>query len=244
MKKVVTIQDLTIINKDKKLLDSVSLNFYSGVSTFLCGTCGSGKTLLLKALANEVKYEGEIHYFGKFVVLFDQSTFSTNSVEDEIHYFSLNTSQKEFVSLFFDDSLLKENPKNLSDKKQKLLILCSCLWQKPAIVFIDNLYAFLSEYEIKKFNAFFKKLHITVVLVSTDIEQALHYNYMIVLDEGKVAVEGKTEQVLLEEKILKRLGIGLPFYVDLSLQLKCYNLVDKVYLNKEDLVKKLWNSIH
>lgn len=241
MKKVVTIQNLTIDYKPKKILDSIFLNFFSGISTFLCGTSGSGKTLLLKAIANEIKYEGKICTYGNVIVLLDRNNFSTNSVEEEIRYLQLNPVQKEFVSLFFDMSLLKENPNALSNKMKKILLLCSCFYQNPDMVFIDNLYSFLNEKEIKKFNVFFKKQHITVVLVSTDIEQALQFKYMIVLDQGKVAIEGKTDQVLLEEKILKRLGVGLPFYVDLSLQLKYYNLVDKICLSKEELVKELWN---
>ena len=63
---------------------------------------------------------------------------------------------------------------------------------------------------------------------------------MIILNGGNVAIEGKTMQVLKEEKLLKRLGIGLPFYIDVSLQLNLYNLIDKIYLNKEELADALW----
>ena len=54
------------------------------------------------------------------------------------------------------------------------------------------------------------------------------------------AIDGKTLDVLKEEKILKRLGLNLPFYLDLSIQLKLYGLINRTYLNKEDLVKHLW----
>ena len=63
---------------------------------------------------------------------------------------------------------------------------------------------------------------------------------MIVLDKGQIVMEGKTRQILLQEKILKRLGIGLPFYIDLSIQLKLYGLIDNIRLSKEDLVEDLW----
>lgn len=241
MGKAVIVHNLTIMKEKRKLLDGISLTFFKGLPTFLCGSCDSGKTLLLKSIAEEIEYEGKIQSFCKIVIIFDNSIFLSNTVEEELRYLLLTPEQKNFVSLFFEDSELKLNPNELSCKKKKLLLLCSFLWQNPEIVFIDNLYSFLEQEDIQKFTDYFQKHHITVNLVSNDIEQALHFKYMIVLDNGKVAMEGKTNQVLQEEKILKRLGIGLPFYVDLSIQLKYYNLIDKVYLNKEELVKKLWN---
>ena len=60
------------------------------------------------------------------------------------------------------------------------------------------------------------------------------------LYNGISAIDGKTLDVLKNEKVLKRLGLSLPFYVDLSIQLKLYGLVNKIYLNKEMLVRNLW----
>ena len=62
----------------------------------------------------------------------------------------------------------------------------------------------------------------------------LHY------DKDQIIVEGKTLDVLKEEKLLKRLGLSLPFMVELSLLLQDYGLIDHIYLNKESLVNYLW----
>ena len=240
MKKVVKIEELVINLDDRCFFNKISLSFFEGISTFLCGTNGSGKTLLLKAITKKIKYQGEIKFLKKTVVVFDKYYFTTNSVEDELKFLSLSSFQKEFILNFFDEETLSLNPNSLSFYQQKLLLLCSCLYKNPQVVFIDNLYSFLEKRDIQKFNNYFKKNNITVILVSNDIEQALNYEYMIVMNQGMVAIEGRTEQVLKEEKILKRLGIGLPFYVDLSTQLQYYNLINKVYLTKEELVEKLW----
>lgn len=240
MKKAIQINNLSVKKNNKLLLQNISLTFFQGVSCFLCGTSGSGKTLLLEAIANKIKYEGHIDTFSKVVVLFDKLSFTSNSVEDELKYLSLNSVQQQFISNFFDENKLSSSPNDLSFKEKKILILCSLLCKNPQIVFIDNLFSFLDDDTIKKFDTYFKKNKITVVLVSTNIEEALKYKYMIVMNDGMVAIEGQTEQVLKEEKILKRLGIGLPFYVDLSIQLKYYNLIDEIYLTKEELTDKLW----
>jgi energy-coupling factor transporter ATP-binding protein EcfA2 len=240
MKKAVIIDNVNYSYNGEDILKNISLNFYSGINTFICGTCGSGKTMLLRAIDDSIKYSGSINCCVKTVVLFDKSNFFANSVEDELKYLILNDSQKKFVQMFFNKKDLKQNPNNLSFRLQKILILCSSLCSNPKIIFIDNLFSFLSLDDVNKFIDFFKKNNITIVSVSNNIEEALLYDYMIVLDKGIVAIEGKTNQVLQEEKLLKRLGIGLPFYVDLCIQLKLYGLIDKVYLSKEELVSKLW----
>ena len=45
----------------------------------------------------------------------------------------------------------------------------------------------------------------------------------------------------VEEKLLKRLGFGLPFIVDLSLSLEFYDILDKIYYDTSSLVGELWN---
>ena len=54
-------------------------------------------------------------------------------------------------------------------------------------------------------------------------------------------MEGYKEDILKEEKILKKLGFNLPFIVELSNGLKYYGLVNKLYYDNESLVSDLWN---
>ena len=77
-------------------------------------------------------------------------------------------------------------------------------------------------------------------MVTSNVEDTLFTDYTLVLYNKINAIDGKTLEVLKEEKILKRLGLNIPFYLDLSIQLKLYGLINKTYLNKEDLVKHLW----
>ena len=128
----------------------------------------------------------------------------------------------------------------ISESLEKLILVCKSLIKEPKIIFVDNIFSFMDEKDLKKIYSYTKKNKITIVNVSNNIEEALKYDYMIVLDKGQIVMEGKTEQILLQEKILKRLGIGLPFYIDLSIQLKLYGLIDNIRLSKEDLVEDLW----
>lgn len=82
---------------------------------------------------------------------------------------------------------------------------------------------------------------ISFINITNDIEDTLLADYLIVIFDDKVALEGNTLDVLKEEKLLNRMGFNLPFMVDLSIQLQYYGLVDKIYLDKKDLVNDLWN---
>ena len=42
------------------------------------------------------------------------------------------------------------------------------------------------------------------------------------------------------EMILNKLGISIPFEIELSIKLKLYGLVDKLYTNINEMVDDIW----
>lgn len=240
MKKLMEIKNLVIEKENFKIINGINLIVYEGVNTFLCGTPSSGKTTLLKAISGIKKYKGNIVKNCKMEVLFDEYFFSKDTILDELNYNVLNDRQKKIVNKFLSKSILKKNPIVVEEKTQKLVLLCQLLLREPELIFVDNLFSDLDKKTMSKILSYMKVKKITFVHVSTCIEDSLNYPYMVVLDKGSIAIEGKTMQVLEQEKILKRLGIGLPFYVDLSIQLRLYGLIDKICLSKEELEGALW----
>ena len=79
-----------------------------------------------------------------------------------------------------------------------------------------------------------------IINYTTDIEETLLLEYLMVIQNNNIIMEGLKEDILKEEKILQKLGFNLPFIVELSLGLKYYNLVDNLYFNNESLVNSLW----
>ena len=108
------------------------------------------------------------------------------------------------------------------------------------IVFNETFYNFKND-EINKIISLLKMRNINFINITSNIEETLLGDYIYILNNGKVIIEGGTKKVLEEEKILKHLGFGLPFVVDLSTQLKCYGILNKIYYNMESLVNDLWN---
>lgn len=111
--------------------------------------------------------------------------------------------------------------------------------KEEKVVFF-NILNNLSKEELDKLFKFLNDNNILFVNFTNDIELSLYTDYLIIYDQDKILMEGKTLDILKNEKLIKRLGLNLPFIVELSLLLKDYGLVKDIYLDKESLVDKLW----
>ena len=159
--------------------------------------------------------------------------------------------------------ITKDQNANINNIPEYLLKSFNCLelLNKPNLTRIDNLkitildnlnnksevYVFLNvltylDNEFKKRVINYLKEHNKIIINYTeDIEEALLLDYIIVIHDNKIIMEGYKEDILKEEKILKKLGFNLPFIVELSNGLKYYGLVNKLYYDNESLVSDLWN---
>lgn len=155
--------------------------------------------------------------------------------DDKVNYTILvNNANKEFMEQFKEYSIIGSNM-SFDELKEKLEMFPS-----KRVVFNESWYN-LRNNEKKVIIELLKKQNINFVNITSNIEDSLLSNYVIVYDEDKKVLEGNTEVVLRNEKILKKLGYGLPFVVDLSIQLTYYDILDKVYYDMDKLTEDLWN---
>lgn len=108
------------------------------------------------------------------------------------------------------------------------------------VIFNETLYDLKLDEKMEIFKLL-KKQNISYINVTSNVEDALYSDYIFVYDGNKLVLEGNRNEVLKEEKTLKRLGYGLPFVVDLSIQLNYYDIFNKVYYDLDELVRALWN---
>lgn len=108
------------------------------------------------------------------------------------------------------------------------------------VIFNETLYGLKLDEKMKIFKLL-KKQNISYINVTSNVEDAIYSDYIFVYDGNKLVLEGSRNEVLKEEKTLKRLGYGLPFVVDLSIQLNYYDIFNKVYYDLDELVRALWN---
>ena len=94
-----------------------------------------------------------------------------------------------------------------------------------------------------KWNSINEDLEVHNSQIKYDSEyDTVYFDYLIVLKNNRVAMEGNTLDILKEEKLMKLLGYSLPFYVNMSIQLGYYGVIRDVCLTKEELGDKLWKK--
>ena len=179
------------------------------------------------------------------------TTSSFNYTDDAIYFINHNCivitkdrSNNTYdipASLFelFQEEELR-NKKELTEFDElKLKILASLSTNTKIYVFM-NVLTYLDKEFKERLIKYLKLGNKRIINYTTEIEETLLLDYVIVIHENKVIMEGKKELVLQEEKILKKLGFNLPFVVELSNGLKYYGLVNKTYFNNKELVDDLW----
>ena len=149
-----------------------------------------------------------------------------------------NNIPNDFYGLFQVEEL--RNKKDLTKIDEiKLNILGNLNSDKKIFVFF-NVLTYLDKDFVERIIRFLKLGKKRIINYTTEIEETLMLDYIIVIHDNKVIMEGKKELILKEDKILKKLGFKLPLIVELSSGLKLYGLVDKIYFNNKELVDVLW----
>lgn len=228
----------------------------------IIGTSGSGKTTLLRVLNGDIPYKGEVYIndilvnddnFSKLRkeigVVFRDCEFINDNVREELVYslkqFNLsiddiNDRLDEINEYFNTNKLLRRSIDSLNRNDRTLVKILSFAISKPSYLAIDDLLIDLNYRTKVLLLNYLNSNNILLINVTSDMEDVLFSDYLICLYKGISAIDGKSLDVIKNEKILKRLGFSLPFMYDLSLQLKLYGVLNRVYFNKEELVKNIW----
>ena len=228
----------------------------------IIGTSGSGKTTLIRVLNGDIPYKGEVYIndilvnddnFSKLRkeigVVFRDCEFINDNVREELVYslkqFNLsiddiNDRLDEINEYFNINKLLRRSIDSLNRNDRTLVKILSFAISKPSYLAIDDLLIDLNYRTKVLLLNYLNSNNILLINVTSDMEDVLFSDYLICLYKGISAIDGKSLDVIKNEKILKRLGFSLPFMYDLSLQLKLYGVLNRVYFNKEELVKNIW----
>lgn len=160
-------------------------------------------------------------------------------------YLILSKFDMKLVNMFHIEHLLSKCLSDLSIKERLFVKIISLIYRskesKKIIVFNDVL-TYLNDSDKSLIFNFLNKNNILFYNFTSDIDEVLYCKYLVVFSNNLVAIEGNTNSVLKEEKLLKRMGFCLPFTVELSTQLKAYNVIDNIYYSMDRLVDDLWNN--
>ena len=258
----IKITDLNFSYNEVEVFKKLNFTLNNKKTLSIIGTPSSGKTTLLKILNGELEYNGSVQISGILVkpknkealnkliaVVFRDYEFVGDTVKEELRFSleNINLPPKEInkriadINDFFGiNKILNKSIDNLSVNDRVLVSILSFAITFPSYLAVDDLLIYLNERTKLLLLNYLNSYNICLINVTSNMEDILYTDYTLCLYNGISAIDGKTLDVLKNEKVLKRLGLSLPFYVDLSIQLKLYGLVNKIYLNKEMLVRNLW----
>ena len=258
----IKIKNLTVSYDGVPVIKNFNYVLRKDKTLCIIGTTGSGKTTLLRVLNGDIPYKGEVYVndilvnennFSKLrkhiSVVFRETEFINDNVKEELIYSlkqmdineeEINNRLDEINEYFNINKILKRSIDSLNRNDRTLIKILAYAIIKPSYMAIDDLLVDLNYRTKILLLNYLNSNDIVLVNVTSDMEDVLYSDYLICMYKGISAIDGKTLDVLKNEKLLKRLGFNLPFMYDLSIQLKLYGLINKVYLNKEELVKNLW----
>jgi energy-coupling factor transporter ATPase len=110
--------------------------------------------------------------------------------------------------------LRERAPHELSGGQQQRAAIASVLAMQPEVIVLDEPTSFLDPLSAKKiFDVIYelnKTLGITIVLVEHRLDLTARYaNHIIIMDEGKVVLDGEPREILSSEEA-RLIGVGIP----------------------------------
>lgn len=265
---MIEIKNVKLQYQERPIFKNLNLSIQTGEWISVLGPNGTGKSTLVKILLGLISYEGYINidgyhlekqYFPQIrrmmsAVLDDaQLHFLGETVRDDLAYTleNLEYSKTEIdkailkmTSLFQLENILDKTCAQLNNSERQKVAIASSLIHMPKILILDEALHQLNIQDKKLVLNVLRYLNetekLTVIMITHNIEDALLSDRIVILHKGKVYMEGKKEEVFKREETLRKIGIDIPFIVELSNDLILYDLIKKPYFDMEELVNDLW----
>lgn len=259
MKNIIEINSLNY----KKVFKDFSLSIEKNKFITISGSNKSGKTTLIRILGKQIETSKMIKIENKFledynisdlskmiqiVIPGDRKKFLNDTLEKELlfikDYNDNQTSFNELIKKFKLNKYLNKNPNDLDLNIQTKIYLVKALLKEPKILLVDDLNYYLEKKEVQELLKIIKDINkenkITIIYATDNLEEVIESDYLYILSAGNIILEGNPLQVLQKDNMLNKLGLELPFMIDLSVKLRDYDLIQDIELDMDRMVEKLW----
>lgn len=267
MDEIIKIDNLMFRYNDLFIFDKFSLNVKRGTWLTISGPNGSGKSTLIKIITGilktncrilidnlEINNENIFEIRRTIGLVFDNldDMFLCETVEDEIAFSLENLSYgrkqiKERIDEISDilsiKKLLHKSTNELSGGEKFKVALACVLSFNPRILIIDESLSLLDNKDKTSILNILKDLNnngLTIINITHNLEESYDSDRLIILNNGEIVLDGPPIKVFEYDKVLTRLGIKLPFEIELSIKLKLYGLIDNIIPNIDNMVDELW----
>ena len=253
---------------EHEVLKNINIKLKTGKINAIVGKSGSGKTTLLelitgilkpttgKVLIDEKEINNLNNAFDIGYVSQDNNQFLQKTVKEELemllklYNYKLKEKKKRIndslIMVGLNEKYLNLNINNLSSGEKKKLALASALILNPSILIIDEPVIGLdrkTKEELKKIFRILKtRYNKTIIFVSNNLDFVLEVaDYVYVLYDKEIVLEGKKIDVLSKTDILKKYGIigpNITSFENLVLAKKQIKIGYRYEIN--DLIKDIY----
>ena len=247
--------------KYDSLFQDISIYIEKNTITAISGPNNCGKTTLFKILSRAIKIKENIILDGKEIYEYSdyeydkivQTVFSTetifheNTIIDEL-YFQDKNADKEKINFIISglnlNKIKNKNISKLSEKEKMLTQIAKAILNSNSIVLIDEIDYYFTKDELiilyESFYQFIKKYNMTFLITCLNLDSLINIDHLYIIKDGKIVLKGNPLQVLSKDNIINKIGLEVPFMIDLSIKLRDYQLVDKIILNQDEMIGELW----
>lgn len=250
------------------VIKDVSFEIPKGSYTTIVGHNGSGKSTIAKLLIGLLKAKsGEIKILGNALneenvyslrnhvgIVFQNpdNQFIGSTVADDIAFGLENhcVPQEQMQAIIEDvaarvnmSDFLDSEPTKLSGGQKQRVAIAGILAIAPDIIIFDESTSMLDPQGKASINEQIQKLHdernITILSITHDMEEVAQSEYVIVLKDGKVEMQGTPKQIFEHKGKLKEMKLELPFALSFSEKLKNEGIFKDSYCTLDEVVNEL-----
>lgn len=253
-----------------KALDDLNIEINEGEFVVILGHNGSGKSTLAKHLNAILKPKtGDVFINGMNTkdnnLLWDirqsagmvfqnpDNQIVATIVEEDVAFGPENLGIKPKEIRNRVDEALKavdmyefrnKAPHYLSGGQKQRVAIAGIIAMKPNCIIFDEPTAMLDPSGRKEVINTIKKLNKeenkTIIHITHFMDEAVDANRVIVMEKGKVIMEGKPREIFSQVEKLKNLGLDVPSMTELSYELKKQNIdISSDILTVEEMVESL-----
>jgi len=142
------------------------------------------------------------------------------------------------------DGYHKRPPHMLSGGQKQRIAIAGVLAMEPSCIILDEPTAMLDPSGRREVLDIITKLNkeegMTVILITHFMDEAIHADRVLVIDEGKIQLQGPPKQVFSQVKKMQALGLDVPEVTKLAASLKASGLaIDDQIISNEEMVEAL-----
>ena len=263
---IIKIRDMSLKYNNDYIFEDLDLDIYEGSFTVIIGKNNAGKSSLARVLSGTEKQDGYINIDGYLLnnyfinkirrnlsICLNDNNIIFDTVRDYLAFplenlqytkKEINTQIDKISKKFNINNLLDKSFDEMSNSQKNKVLIAGAVINNPRIILLDNTLDELTTSDknivIRVLKEYQKNYKLTIILITNDMQNTLIGETIIVLDNGKVILEGSPKEIYKSD-YLEKMGFELPFAVKLSQSLMLYDLLDEVYFSSKEVINKLWN---